>query len=144
MIPIKVITQEQRTRSLAFDAQFNGTLFFKNDLSQNLYYPSYISVMNLDNQSGTFSVTMIQTLQGYSERGTTSTPENSTTQSIYIEAGTSQNFTVPESWGPLISATENSPAQKNGQVLAYYIIVPSVHENYNITKIEYKSIINLI
>ena len=143
IIPIKNITQEQRTRTLAFDSQFHGTLFSQNLYSQNLYYPSYISVTNLDNQSGTFSVVMVQTLQGYSDRGPTFTPENSTTITMSIDAGTSQNFSVPESWGPLISATDNSPVTKIGQVLAYYVIAPSVQENYNTTKIEYKPIIDL-
>ncbi len=104
--------------------------------------------MNLDNQSGTFSVVMIQTIEGYNvigqPIGPTSTTENSTTQSMYIDAGSSQNFSVPESWGPLVSATDYSPVQKIGQVLTFYIINPSVQENYTVAKIEYKSIVNLI
>lgn len=132
IIPVQVIKTEIRTRNLQFNSEVHDALF-----GNDLYYPSYVSVTNLDSEGGTFLVTMNKTLVGLNQYWQPyTTVENTTTESMYIAPATTDNFNVPESWGYL-NITSSS------RELTYSVSAPTIQENYSVVIIEHKSIIDL-
>ena len=82
----------------------------------------YVNVTNFDTVGGTYTVIIHKTSY---ERLTI---EDTTEQSMFIAARNSGIFDVPQSWS----------------YFNYEVTVPTKQENYNVTKIELKSIIAVI
>jgi hypothetical protein len=121
IIPIRYTVTETRTRPLQYTSQVYG-----------IYnVPKFVNVTNTDSIGGTFSITMnkwYNTPLGQQQL------EDTSTQSSFISAGATHSFYLPEDWiviSPMYSFT-------------YSVSAPSKQENYNVTKTEYKSILNLI
>lgn len=127
IIPIQYTVPETRTRSLLYNAgmYFNTVLGIKT-------YPPFVNVTNEDSVSGSFSVTIDY---WYNSPFSQSQLVNTFSQSVFINAGTTQIFSPPKGWG--------------GTDLffwsySYSVSTPTTQETYNVTKTEYKSILNLV
>ena len=113
IIPVQVTTTETRTIKLLS--------YYKVQHADN--DSDYVNVTNYDNVGGTYTVT-IQRTSGPWERYETF---EDTTQSMFIAAGDSGIFNVPQSWS----------------YFTYDVTVPTKQEKYNVTKTELKPIIGI-
>jgi len=124
IIPIEYTVTQTRTRNLRYSSEVYGTAIM-------VWVPKFVNVTNKDSIGGSFSVTMnnwYNTPLGQRQL------EDTSTQSSFISARTTHTFYLPSDWiiiAPVYSFT-------------YSVSAPSTQENYNVTKTEYKSILNLI
>jgi len=121
IVPIQYTVTQTRTRNLRYSSKVYG-----------IYnVPKFVNVTNKDSIGGSFSVTMNN---WYNTPLGDRQLEDTSTQSSFISAGTTHTFYLPSDWiiiAPMYSFT-------------YSVSAPSTQENYNVTKTEYKSILNLI
>jgi len=116
IIPVEVTTTETRTRKLLS--------YYKTQSVDDSNNSEFVNVTNYDSVGGTYSVTMQRTSGPWEHYETF----EDTTQSMFIAAGDSGIFYVPESW-------------------SYFnveVTIPTKQEKYNVTKTEYRSIITLL
>jgi hypothetical protein len=121
IIPIQYTVTETRTRNLRYSSEVYGIY--------NI--PKFVNVTNTDPIGGTFSITM---QKWYVNPIGQKQLEDTVTQSAFIPAGATHSFYLPEDWlivPPTYSFTHS-------------VTPPATQENYNVTKTEYKSILNLI
>ncbi len=103
------------------------------------HYVDYVNVTNYDRIGATLSVKMNKAYVTFSFRdGFGVTVEDQTTQSMFIAPKYSGIFKVPQSWGHL------NASGSTGRTLIYEVTVPPILVKHNVTKTEYKSIINII
>ena len=123
VIPIKYTATQTRTRNLRYSSKVYG-----------LYnIPKIVNVTNTDSIGGSFSVTMKKWYQPPSPLQSKEL-EDTFTQSLFINAHSTRTFDIPEDWliyPPMYSFTHSVSA-------------PTTQELYNVTKTEYKSILDLI
>lgn len=121
IVPVQYTVTKTRTRHLRYSSKVYG-----------IYnVPKYVNVTNKDTIGGSFSVTM---KMWFNNPLGQSQLEDTSTQSSFISAGATHTFYLPDDWiiiQPMYSFT-------------YPVSAPSTQENYNVTKTEYKSILNLI
>lgn len=126
IIPIHYTVTQTRTRNLRYSSEVYG-----------IYnVPKIVNVTNKDSIGGSFSVAMNKWLNNpaYPLSGPERTLESTSSQSLYIDSGTTRTFHLPDDWiiiSPMYSLT-------------YSVSAPSTQENYNVTQTEYKSILSLI
>jgi hypothetical protein len=124
IIPIQYTVTQTRTVKLQYNSQLYGTQI-------GVFIPKFVNVTNKDSIGGSFSVTMKMWLNNPLGQPQL---QDTFTQSSYISAGATHTFNLPEDWiiiEPMYSFT-------------YSVSAPNKQENYNVTKTEYKSILNLI
>lgn len=126
IVPIQYTVTKTRTRNLRYSSGVYGIY--------NI--PKIVNVTNQDSIGGSFSVTMNEWLNNpaYPLSGPERTLESTSSQSLYINAGATRTFNLPDDWiilSPIYSFT-------------YSVSAPSKQETYNVTETEYKSILNLI
>ena len=120
VIPITYSITKTRTVNLKYGSEVYGIY--------NI--PKFVNVTNKDSIGGTFSITM---KKWYINPIGQKQLENTVTQSAFISAGATHRFNLPEDWiiAPPYSFT-------------YSVTPPTKQEKYNETRIEYKSIFELI
>jgi len=121
VIPITYSITKTRTVNLKYGSEVYGVY--------NI--PKFVNVTNKDSIGGTFSITM---KKWYINPIGQKQLEDTVTQSAFISAGATHRFNLPEDWvviPPMYSFT-------------YSVTPPTKQEKYNETRIEYKSIFELI
>jgi len=121
IIPIQCTILKTRTVNLNYESGVYGVY--------NI--PKFVNVTNKDSIGGTFSITM---QKWYVNPIGQKQLEDTVTQSAFIPAGATHTFYLPEDW--LIVPPTYS--------FTYSINPPTKQETYNVTKIEYKSVLDLI
>ena len=121
VIPITYSITKTRTVNLKYGSEVYGVY--------NI--PKFVNVTNKDSIGGTFSITM---KKWYVNPIGQKQLEDTITQSAFISAGATHTFYLPEDWvivPPMYLFT-------------YSVNPPTKQETYNVTKIEYKSVLDLI
>ena len=121
IIPIQCTIPATRTVNLKYSSEVYGVY--------NI--PKFVNVTNKDSIGRTFSITM---KKWYVNPIGQKQLEDTVTQSAFISAGATHRFNLPEDWGvipPMYSFT-------------YSVTPPTKQEKYNETRIEYKSLFELI
>jgi len=130
IIPIQYTVTKTRTRNLQYNSQLYDKIVAGMDVG-----PWFVNVTNKDSIGGSFSVTMNYWMNNPNPfSGPSHLNEETFSQSLMINPMGTQTFYVPSSWfvyKPIWS-------------FAYSVSAPTTQENYNVTKTEYKSILNLI
>lgn len=129
IVPVKSIETKTRNVNLTYDSGAYG---------RSGIIADYISVTNTDSVGGTFSVTMNWyelkiTGSSLSDFASEELKET-TTQSSVIKSGATQTFSIPEDW--IIFGSMYS--------FKYSVMPPTKQQDYNVTKTEYTSIVDLI
>ncbi len=124
VIPVQYTVTQTRTRTLHYTAQH-----------YNQSNPrSFVNVTNTDSVGGIFSVTLSLAGGKPVPHGVEFGTIESTTLSLFIDAGATGKFDSPEEWIILESM----------YAFFYTVTAPTIHENYNVTKTEYHSVISMI
>lgn len=124
VIPVNYVVTQTRTKKLKHSSEVYG----------RFNVPKIVNVTNRDTIGGSFSVSMNMWSHGFAAGQPTKDLEDTFSQSLYIKAGDTATFPLPDDWiivQPIYSFT-------------YSVSAPTTPENYNVTKTEYKSILNLI
>jgi len=121
IIPIQCTILKTRTVNLNYESGVYGVY--------NI--PKFVNVTNKDSIGGTFSIKM---QKWYVNPIGQKQLEDTVTQSAFIPAGTTHTFYLPEDW-VIVPPTYS---------FTYSINPPTKKETYNVTKIEYKSVLDLI
>ncbi len=130
IIPIQYTVTETRTRNLRYSSQ----LYHKVVAGMDIGGPYFVNVTNTDSIGGSFSVTMKYWSATIINGQAGKQLEDTYTQSSFINAKTTQSFSAPENWfvfEPIYS-------------FSYSVSAPSIQQAYNVTKTEYRSILNLV
>jgi len=123
-IPVESTIPQTRTIPLRYSAQ---------DYSQP-GVPRFVNVTNTDSVGGVFSVTLELSEGEGVVGGVEFTIKETATLSRFIDAGATEKFSSPEEWVPLESK----------YTFFYRVTAPEIQDNYNLTKIENKSLISII
>lgn len=124
IVPVRYTVAKTRTRNLRYSSDVYG-----------IYnVPKTVKVTNQDSVGGSFSVTMSEWSSGFANGQPTRYLVDTFSQSLYIGAGETQTFNLPDDWAiisPLYSLT-------------YSVSAPSTQEDYQEQQTEYKSILTLV
>jgi hypothetical protein len=124
IIPVQSTVTQTRTRPLRHNAQ---------DYNQS-NVPRFVNVTNTDSVGGIFSVTLYMVDYKPVVGGIEGEIRETTTQSLFINAGATEKFNSPKEW-TILEPTYS---------FEYRVTAPTTQENCNVTATEYKSIISII
>jgi hypothetical protein len=128
IIPVPYTITQTGTRYLRYSSEEWGYTLM------GISTPTSVNVTNKDIVGGTFSVTMKYWENSLSGQ---STLLGSSTQSAFISAGSTYGFPLPSSWEPVLT-------YMNAFSVTYSVSAPTTQYNYNVSKTEYRSILNLL
>ena len=124
IVPVEFITTQTRIRPLWYNDQYYN----------ETGAPLYVNVTNTDSLAGVFSVTMRLSEGKPVVGGVEFETKETTTISLFIDAGATEKFSSPEEWMPLESI----------YAFFYFVSAATTQEKYNVTRTECKTIISII
>lgn len=125
VVPVQNTTAKTRSRPLQYIAQQYGNQFG---------VPIFVNVTNTDTVGGVFSVRLELAEPKPVVGGVEFEGKETKTQSLFIDAGATGRFSIPEEWAAFVSR----------YTLFYFVTPPTIQESYNVTTTEYKSVLSMI